>query len=64
MTILVLIEMSIRIENKLGLSWAKLSPSCDCGLVEVDLNRIKIDLTYCPNVLLKSTQKNVSLCIS
>ena len=31
--------------NKLGLSWAKLSPSWDFGLIEISLNRVETSLS-------------------
>ena len=32
-------------KNKLGLSWAKLSPSWDFGLIEISLNRVETSLS-------------------
>ena len=42
-------------ENKLGLSWAKLSIIWDCSLVEICLNRVEISLSKCHNAFLKLT---------
>ena len=36
---------SAREEDKLGLSWAKLSPCWDFGLIEISLNRVETSLS-------------------
>ena len=40
-------------KNKLGLSWAKLSPSWDFGFIEIGLNSVETSLSKYSKVFLK-----------